>query len=146
MSRGLSTLKAYMLVDSQSNTLEFKKSSCLLVNDVDDALLDEHVGNNDLGAVDEDIVTINGDGEGAVGQRSQHRAVCEQGRVSNDIGDDVIAKNASELLHRDVRQGRTNSLEGCIVGDEGGQVGWERSTGNSGPLKCTYSRGLVQGN
>ena len=98
---------------------------------MNNTLLHEHIGNNDLGAVDKNIVAINGYGEGAVGQGSQLRAVGEHRGIPDDIGHDMVAENTNKLLHGDVRKGRADGLEGSIVGDEGGQVGRERSTGNA---------------
>ena len=112
---------------------------------MDDALLDEHVGNDDLGAVDEDVVAVDGDGEGAVGQGGQIRAVGEQGGVADDVGDDVVAENAGQLLDGGVDEGGADGLEGGVVGDEGGQVGGQGAAGDAGHGEGADRRGLVQG-
>ena len=104
---------------------------------MNNTLLDKHVGDNHLGAVDKNIGAINGDGEGLVDQSSQFRAVGEKRGVADDVWDDVIAKNALQLLDGDVRKSRADGLEGSIVGDEDGHVGWESSSAKVGYPEST---------
>jgi len=98
-----------------------------VVNDVNNTLLDKHVGDDHLGAVDKDIGAINCDGEGLVGQSSQFRAVGEKRGVADDVRNDVVAENALQLLDCDVQKSRANGLEGSIVGDKDSRVLWESS-------------------
>jgi hypothetical protein len=112
---------------------------------MDNTLFDEHIRKNDLGAIDEDIVAINRDGEVAIGDSRQLGAVYEVGRVGNNIRHDVVSKNARKLGHGHVCEGGADGLEGLVVGDKGGQIGGERSTGQAGVGNSAQSGGLVEG-
>jgi hypothetical protein len=96
---------------------------------VDNTLLDEHIRNNDLGTVDEDIIAINGDREVDFGLSRQLRAVYEVSGVRDNIRHEVVANSASKLRYRHVCEDGADGLEGSIVGDEGSEIGWQRCTG-----------------
>jgi hypothetical protein len=76
----------------------------ILVNHVDHAFFDKHIGNHNLRAVDEDIVAVSGHVDSAVGQSGEARAIREQSRVRDGVPYDVVTEYALELLYRYVAQ------------------------------------------
>ena len=112
---------------------------------MDDTVGDENVGNEDLGAVDEDGAVGEGDGDVISLQGFGGGAVHEHGAVKDGAFDDwsgdvsivawraecgqgcekltVVAENGGELIDAEVADGGTDVLEGHIVGHEDGEVG-----------------------
>ena len=77
----------------------------LLVNDVDHAFFDEHIGNYNLRAVDKDIVAVNGHVDIAFAQSGDIHAIREHSGVHDGIPHDVVAEYALKLLHGYVAKG-----------------------------------------
>jgi len=71
----------------------------LLVNHVDHAFFDKHIGSHNLRAVDEDIVAVKGHVDSAFGQSCEVRAIREHSGVHDGVLHDVVAEYALELLH-----------------------------------------------
>lgn len=76
----------------------------LLVNHVDHAFFDKHIGNHNLRAVDEDIVAVNGHVDSAFGQGGEVLAIRKHSGVHDGVRNDVVAEYALELLHGYVGQ------------------------------------------
>ena len=98
--RGFSTLGLISNVLPQGDW----KTVGLLVNHVDHAFFDKHIGNHNLRAVDEDIVAVNGHVDSAVGQSGDVHAIREHSGVHDGVRYDVVAEYALELLHGYVAQ------------------------------------------
>ena len=99
---------------------------------MDDAVLDEGVGQHDAGVVDGDAGVGHGDVDAGALEGVGDLAVAELGRVGGG-GDDVVGEDADERLDRQVApvaQGVERRVGGRKDGDAGGSVDGVREAGD----------------
>lgn len=100
---------------------EMEEEMCLLVNDVDDTVRDQHIGCDDLGAVDEDGAVGHADGHIHAAHGHQ-RHVAEHAAVADCAVDDVVFQDGSQLLLGHVGEGGADGSESLVVGHEHGDI------------------------
>lgn len=110
---------------------------------MNDTLLNDDVRDKDLGRIDKDVITFDGDVDRLVGKGRQGH-VLEVGAVCNHIGDEMIGQNARQFRDGGVGEDVCDGLEGRVVGDEGGQVRGEGAMGDVRSLESTGCCGLVE--
>ncbi len=95
-----------------------------LVDNVDNTVGDEDVGGDNASVVHKDATITNGDGKLLSVGGGESSAVLKSGRVANSaLGDDVVGKDASNVLSAEVTKSRADVLESLVVGSEDGDVG-----------------------
>lgn len=97
---------------------------CLLVDNVDNTVSDEHVAGNNTGAVHEDASSVtDGNGQLLAVQSCKNSAVLEGGAVAQGVVDNVVSQHIGELLHGEVGESGSDTLEGGVRWRKDGQVG-----------------------
>lgn len=93
-----------------------------LVNDVNYTILDEDVRGGDQSTVDEEVVTLLVDGEGAAVESGDLSAVSEVGGEDDGAVDNVVGENRGDGLAGSVGEDRGDVLESSVAGSEDGDV------------------------
>lgn len=124
-----------------------------LVDDVDDAVAHENVGDRDLGAVDVDGAVDDGD-VNVLARKCAHGTVHQAAAVA-EAADDVVLEPLGDLLHGEVGEDAPDGVEGVVARGKDGQIagGVERlveagepdGTGGSGEVRGNKRRGDVCG-
>lgn len=119
----------------------------LLVDDVHDAVGDQHVGQDDLGAVDEDGAVLDAHCHVAATDGRDPLAVGQVGAVCDRAVDDVVLEDRGELVAGEVWQCGADVLERLVGRCEDGDVA-ERVDGvhQVGLCQCAGEGGEVGSN
>lgn len=126
----------------------------LRINDVDDTVGDEHVGDDDLGLVDVDSAVVNLD-VNLLTSSSGESAVLEVGAVANSVVDNMVPEDVHEIRLAGVGEDGANVGKGAVAGrkdgdvpgagEVGDQLGLGESTSNGGEVGSNGSVGKVLG-
>ena len=95
--------------------------SCVLVNDVYDAVCSQDVVDDGSGAVDEDGAGVGGDVDVLGDERGEREVELGWVEVGDTVRDDVIAKDAVELSLGYVAEDGANGFKGRVGGAEESQ-------------------------
>lgn len=93
----------------------------LPVDNVDDAIGNQNVGNDNLGAVDEDVAVVNRDVDLLAGN-GLNLAALEATAVSDGPLDNVVLQDAGQVLGTELSDDRGDGGKGVVVGSKDGDV------------------------
>ena len=90
---------------------------------MNDTVRDKDVSQDNLSAIDEDAVAIDGDGDIFTVQGRNAQTIFEGRAVSHGAVDHVVGEHCSQVFGRDVAKRGADGLESFVVGREYSDIG-----------------------
>jgi hypothetical protein len=83
---------------------------------------DENIRSDDAGTVHENLSISNGNGQVCAVDSLERSSIGQTAAVTDSSGNDVVSKDAADLLDGEVGKTRANSLESGVVGCKNGDI------------------------